>query len=95
MATVTRRSIGLGIGAVAVVAGAWLAGGLPTRKAPGPSGSAQVVAGSLDDLLMDLQLLPLDGQAPKPFALESLDGRRVALADLAGRPALLYFWATW
>lgn len=88
-----RRWIGLGIGAVAVVAGVWLAGGLPMRKAPGTS--AQVVAGSLDDLLMDLQLVPLDGQTPKPFALESLDGRRVALADLAGRPALLYFWATW
>ena len=78
---------------VAVVAGVWLAGGFPMRKAPGTS--AQVVAGSLDDLLMDLQLVPLDGQTPKPFALESLDGRRVALADLAGRPALLYFWATW
>ena len=90
-----RRWIGLGIGAVAVVAGVWLAGGLSMRKTPGTSGSTQVVAGSLDDLLMDLQLLPLDGQTPKPFALESLDGRRVALADLAGRPALLYFWATW
>jgi len=54
-----------------------------------------VTAGSLDDLLMDLQLVPLDGQRPKPFALPSLDGRRVALADLAGKPALLYFWATW
>ena len=56
---------------------------------------AVVVAGSLDDLLMDLQLVPLDGRAPKPFALQSLDGRQVALADLVGRPALLYFWATW
>ena len=90
-----KRWIGLGIGAVVVVAGVWLAGGLPMRTTPGTSGSAHVVAGPLDDLLMDLQLLPLDGQAPKPFALESLDGRRVALADLAGRPALLYFWATW
>jgi cytochrome oxidase Cu insertion factor (SCO1/SenC/PrrC family) len=62
---------------------------------PQPTGSATVVAGLLDDLLMDLQLVPLDGQAPKAFALDSLDGRRVALADLAGKPALLYFWATW
>lgn len=88
-----RRWIGLGIGAAAVVAGAWLAGGVSMWKAPG--GSTQVIAGSLDDLLMELQLVPLDGQTPKAFALESLDGKRVALADLAGRPALLYFWATW
>ena len=90
-----RRWIGLGIGAIAVVTGAWFAGSLPRRTTPATSGSAQVVAGSLDDLLMELQLVPLEGQAPKPFALSSLDGRRVALADLAGRPALLYFWATW
>ena len=90
-----RRFIGLGIGAVAIAAGAWLAGGRPIRTTPLTGGSAQVVAGSLDDLLMELQLVPLEGQAPKPFALQSLDGRRVALADLAGRPALLYFWATW
>ena len=93
MATSRTRWVGLGIGAVAVVVAAWLAG-LAPRTASSPSGSV-VVAGSLDDLLMDLQLVPLDGHAPKPFALQSLDGRRVALADLAGRPALLYFWATW
>lgn len=84
---------GLGVAVIAVaVFGGWLV----TRFTTPPSrGSAQVAAGSLDDLLMDLRLVPLDGQAPKPFALESLDGKRVALAGLAGRPALLYFWATW
>jgi cytochrome oxidase Cu insertion factor (SCO1/SenC/PrrC family) len=76
-----------------VLVGTWYVTG--RESSPPANGGAQVVAGSLDDLLMDLQLVPLDGQAPKPFALESLDGRRVALADLAGRPALLYFWATW
>lgn len=81
--------------AVALVVAVWLAGSLPMRKAPGTSAGGQVVAGSLDDLLLDLQVVPLDAQTPKPFALEGLDGRRVALADLAGRPALLYFWATW
>ncbi len=93
MATSWTRWVGLGIAAVAVVTAAWL-GGFVSRTASPPSGSA-VTAGSLDDLLMDLQLVPLDGQRPKPFALPSLDGRRVALADLAGKPALLYFWATW
>jgi hypothetical protein len=95
MMTVVRHWIGLGIGVVAVVTGVWVAGRLSTRTVPDTSRSTQVVAGPLDDLLMDLQLLPLDGRTPKAFALESLDGRRVALADLAGRPALLYFWATW
>ena len=93
MATSRTRWVGFGIGAVAVVMAAWVAGFVP-RTASSPSGRA-VTAGSLDDLLMDLQLVPLDGQRPKPFALPSLDGRRVALADLAGKPALLYFWATW
>jgi len=86
-----------GLGVVVALAGAGLAAALVMRPgAPVPAGGgAQVVAGSLDDLLMDLQLVPLDGQRPKPFDLPSLDGRRVALADLAGKPALLYFWATW
>ena len=86
-------TLGLGLIAVALVAG-WLALRMAVDRAP-TGRSAQVATGSLDDLLMDLQLLPLEGQSPKPFTLESLDGRRVALADLAGRPALLYFWATW
>ena len=82
---------------VGTVAGVWLAAHVSTGRVPAPATSprVRVVAESLDDLMMDLQLIPLDGQAPKPFSLESLDGRRVALADLAGRPALLYFWATW
>ena len=80
------------LGIVVVLLGGWYF----TRPESLPlGGRATVVAGSLDDLLMDLQLVPLDSQAPKPFALQSLDGRRVALSDLAGKPAMLYFWATW
>ena len=89
------RLAGVGIGIVVVLAVAWFTTRPAVKRGLPATGSAQVVAGSLDDLLMDLQLVPLDGQAPKPFALESLDGRRMALADLAGKPALLYFWATW
>jgi len=35
-----------------------------------------------------------DGRAPS-FSLESTDGGRVALADLAGQPLVLNFWATY
>jgi cytochrome oxidase Cu insertion factor (SCO1/SenC/PrrC family) len=52
-------------------------------------------AGSVDDLLFDLQLVPLDGQRPHDFSLPGLDGRRIALRDLRGHVVLLYFWATW
>jgi len=91
------RSTGLVLGAIAVaLAGVWLAVGSSRKGSPTtPRSGTQVAAGSLEDLLMDVQLIPMDGQAPKAFALESLDGRRVSLAELAGRPALLYFWATW
>ena len=96
----TRRTgLALVIGAVVVLAGGvWLSGvskrDTPVAR-PAPRGGVEVVGRSLDDLLMGLQLVPLDRKTPQPFALESLDGQRVALADLAGRPALLYFWATW
>lgn len=35
------------------------------------------------------------GQPAPSFALPDLDGRRVALADYRGRPAIVNFWATW
>jgi cytochrome oxidase Cu insertion factor (SCO1/SenC/PrrC family) len=95
-----NRWTALVVGALVVaLAGVWLALAVPGRRTAAPPASpragAQVAAASLDDLLMDLQLIPIDAQTPRAFALESLDGRRVALADLAGRPALLYFWASW
>jgi len=92
---VARKLWLAGVVTVVVLAGGWFVTGRVINKAAPSGGIAQVAAGSLDDLLMDLQLVPLDGQAPKPFALDSFDGRRVALADLKGKPALLYFWATW
>jgi cytochrome oxidase Cu insertion factor (SCO1/SenC/PrrC family) len=61
-------------------------------------GAAPAVAAdkALDDLLFDLQLVPLAGQAPPPFELERLgDGKKVTLAEHRGRPVFLYFWATW
>ncbi|HXJ85155.1 MAG TPA: redoxin domain-containing protein [Candidatus Methylomirabilis sp.] len=56
----------------------------------GPAAAAQ-----LDDLLFDLQLVPLDGQLAPPFTLPGLDGAPVSLAQFRDRVVLLYFWATW
>jgi len=57
--------------------------------------SAGAQAADLEDLLFDLQLIPLLGQDPPAFTLESLDGKKVSLDDYRGMPVFLYFWATW
>jgi len=50
----------------------------------------------LDDLLFDLQLVPLEGKTPPAFELERLaDGKKVSLASHRGQVLFLYFWATW
>jgi AhpC/TSA family len=58
---------------------------------PGAVGSADPI----EDLLFELQLVPLDGAPPAPFTLETVEGRRVSLTDFRGKVVLLYFWATW
>jgi thiol-disulfide isomerase/thioredoxin len=37
----------------------------------------------------------LRGKAAPVFTLTSMDGKRVSLTDLKGKPVLLNFWATW
>lgn len=39
-------------------------------------------------------LIATGAQAPS-FALESIDGRHIQLADLRGDSVMLHFWATW
>ena len=38
---------------------------------------------------------PVGGTAAPAFALQTLDGRPVSLAQLVGHPVLLNFWASW
>ena len=62
----------------------------------GTSAPAAAANKALDDLLFDLQLVPLEGQVPPAFELERLsDGKKVTLAEHRGQPVMLYFWATW
>ncbi len=80
---------------VVLVAGFGLAVGRGLWPFSAPGGHRTARTGdSVTDLMMDLQILPLD-QPAKAFALQTLDGKSLSLAELAGRPVLLYFWATW
>ena len=50
-----------------------------------------LAAQDIEDLLWDLQIVPLDDPS-RPFTLEALDGGRRSLAEFLGRPVMLYFW---
>jgi hypothetical protein len=50
----------------------------------------------LDDLMMDLNIAPLEPQAPPALSVTRLgSGARLTLGDLKGSAVLVYFWATW
>jgi cytochrome c biogenesis protein CcmG/thiol:disulfide interchange protein DsbE len=52
-------------------------------------------AADLEALMQAFRVAP-GGLKPAPaFSLKSLEGRTMTLADLRGRPVLVYFWATW
>jgi hypothetical protein len=90
MAAPMKRAALLAVAVVLIAAALWQV----TLRGRGDGG--RVAAGdTLDDLMMDLDIVPLDPRPAQAFALASLDGARVALGDVAGRAALLYFWASW
>ncbi|HEY2994081.1 MAG TPA: hypothetical protein VGM22_14800 [Methylomirabilota bacterium] len=79
----TTRAACIGLAIVALVFGA----------SASPAADKDQV---LDELLFDLQLIPLDGQPPPAFELERFgDGKKVTLAEHRGHPVFLYFWASW
>ena len=50
----------------------------------------------LDDLMMDLNIAPLEPVAAPALVVSTVEGGgRVRLADMKGRAVLVYFWATW
>jgi cytochrome oxidase Cu insertion factor (SCO1/SenC/PrrC family) len=95
----TRTLVLLGITALLGLIVLWLVGAL----VPGPPGSHSRVTANrggetalaVAGLLEELQIIPQNGRRAPSFTLDTLEGARFGLADLAGRPALLYFWATW
>jgi len=50
---------------------------------------------AVDDLMMDMQIAPLDREPAPVLSVTTLDGTRVSLADALGNVVLVYFWATW
>jgi hypothetical protein len=92
-----RALTALGLAVLLGLLGMWLLNGpapVPApvtvaRPADGPT------AETLDRLLGEMQLIALAGEPAPAFTLETLDGAPLAMGDLAGRPALLYFWASW
>ena len=92
----TRKvALALIIAAGVALIGVWLALPLLLPEAPRLAGLSRGPGDSVEDLMMDLQIIPIDPRPARAFSLETLDGKRLALAELAGRPLLLYFWASW
>ena len=60
------------------------------------SGPAELARAALESVgYQTRDLLPADAAAAPPFRLQALSGEFVDLADLRGRPTLVYFFAPW
>jgi cytochrome oxidase Cu insertion factor (SCO1/SenC/PrrC family) len=59
------------------------------------AGTSGASARPLDDLMMDLNLTPLEPKLPPPLNVTTINGARVSLSEIREQPVLVYFWATW
>jgi cytochrome oxidase Cu insertion factor (SCO1/SenC/PrrC family) len=50
---------------------------------------------AIEDLMMDLRVIPVDPVKPPSLNVTTVDGVRMTLADVRGHVVLVYFWATW
>jgi cytochrome c biogenesis protein CcmG/thiol:disulfide interchange protein DsbE len=73
----------------------------PSRRVAGAVGGVVLVGALLAAFVLVLGRGPSTGQSAQlgrpapPFSLERLDGGRLSLAELRGRPIVLNFWASW
>lgn len=66
------------------------------QNAPAQAGAQDQSNQSVQqDVASDAGLPNLRGKKAPAFALKTLDGRKVALADYKGKAVLVNFWATW
>jgi peroxiredoxin len=67
---------------------------LPSEEAQAAEGSVATLVEDEPDDLAETTLINAGDVAPD-FTVEMLDGSKVTLSALQGKPTLLIFWATW
>ena len=73
----------------------------PSRRIPVAVGGVVLIGVLLGAFVLALGREPNSGQSAQvgrpapPFTLERLDGGRLSLAEMRGRPIVLNFWASW
>lgn len=67
---------------------------LPVNEAQAAQGSVAALVEDEPDDLAKTTLIHAGDMAPD-FTVEMLDGGKVTLSELQGKPTLLIFWATW
>ncbi|MBE3599493.1 MAG: TlpA family protein disulfide reductase [Limnochordaceae bacterium] len=68
---------------------------LSTPGAIVSNGTQPTAAGTPDQALAAGTDVPVVGSPAPDFVLEDIQGRKVRLQDLQGKPVLINFWATW
>ena len=92
-----RRGSALMLGIILVVLiaiTAYLIISLPENEAQAAEGSVATLVEDEPDDLAETTLINAGDVAPD-FTVEMLDGSKVTLSALQGKPTLLIFWATW
>ncbi len=92
-----RRGSTLMLGIILVVLlaiTAYLIISLPENEAQAAEGSVATLVEDEPDDLAETTLINAGDVAPD-FTVEMLDGSKVTLSALQGKPTLLIFWATW
>ena len=92
-----RRGSALMLGimlVVLIVITAYIIITLPSEEAQAAEGSVATLVEDEPDDLAETTLINAGDVAPD-FTVEMLDGSKVTLSALQGKPTLLIFWATW